>query len=67
MEEQSEYMVYCQEIDVSSGTLPLSLLRQAVAESPGQGRKLQDIGLVRDGDRVLLKLYYSFTGDDTGE
>lgn len=58
--QEQEYMVYCQEIDISSGTLPLPLLRQAVAETPAGGRKLQDIGLVRDGDRVLLKLYYSW-------
>lgn len=57
-------MVYCQEIDISSGKLPLPLLRQAVAAAPHGGRKLQDVGLVRDGDRVLIKLYYYWAGDE---
>lgn len=64
MEKPNEEMVYCQEIDISSGQLPLPLLRQAVADTPHGGRKLQDIGLVRDGDRVLIKLYYSWPGDE---
>jgi hypothetical protein len=64
MEESSSKMVYCQEIDITSGHLPLTLLRQAVAEAPQGGRKLQDIGLVKDGDRVLIKLYYTWSGDE---
>ena len=67
MENEAEYMVFCQEIDISSGSLPLPLLRQAVAESPIVGRKLQDIGLVRDGERILLKLYYSWGGEENQE
>lgn len=63
MEKEKEYMVYCQEIDISSGLLPLPLLRQAVAESNQNCRQLQDIGLVRDGERVLIKLYYRW-GDE---
>lgn len=49
-----------QEIDIPTGNLPLALLRQAVAETAphGVGRKLRDIGLVRDGQRVVIKLYY---------
>lgn len=62
MEKEKEYMVCCQEIDISSGHLPLPLLRQAVAAGNG-GKKLQDIGLVRDGERVLIKLYYKW-GDE---
>jgi len=62
VEEQKEYMVYCQEIDISSGNLPLPLLRSAVAECPEKGRTLQDVGLVRDGSRVLLKLYFRWSG-----
>ncbi|MGI6364904.1 MAG: hypothetical protein ACOX2G_04040 [Bacillota bacterium] len=65
MEKTSQKMVYCQEIDISSGHLPLALLRQAVAEAPQGGRKLQDIGLVKDGDRVLIKLYYTWPGDES--
>jgi len=56
MEIEKEHMVFAQEIDISSGALPLSLLRQAVTNCGG--RRLQDIGLSRDGDRVLLKLYW---------
>lgn len=63
MEKEKEYMVCCQEIDISSGHLPLQLLRQAVAEPGSKGKKLQDIGLVRDGERVLIKLYYKW-GDE---
>jgi len=64
MENQNEYTVFCQEIDISAGSLPLTLLRQAVADSSNGGRKLQDVGLVRDGERVLIKLYYSWAGDE---
>ncbi len=64
MENLSPEMVYCQEIDISSGHLPLTLLRQAVAETPHGRRKLQNIGLVRDGNRVLIKLYFSWLGEN---
>lgn len=52
-------IVCYREIDIPTGNLPLALLKQAVAGTPQRGRKLQDIGLVRDGRRVLIKMYYA--------
>lgn len=62
MEKQSADIIYCQEIDLSSGQPPLSFLKQVVAEAPHASSHLEDIGMVRDGDRVLIKLYYSLSG-----
>lgn len=50
--------VHWQEVDISCGTLPLALLRRAVEQAAVPHRRLQNIGLRREGDRVLLMLCF---------
>ncbi|MTI94944.1 MAG: hypothetical protein FH749_05560 [Firmicutes bacterium] len=57
--------VYFQELDLSSGQAPLALLKQVVErQPPAPGQRLNDIGLIRDGERVLLKLYFGQAGEE---
>lgn len=50
--------VHWQEVELTAGSLPLALLRRAVERVSVPGHHLQNIGLKRDGERILLCLCF---------